>query len=641
MGRGDALLVVVLVASGCVTLAGQEHAHHHDAKTRPAVERVFLDKSPRIIWYQLNRLPNERLLMVERSADDPQYEPVYLAILTRAGLSQQHREEALQALVRINKSDATTELLTVLGNSDPNVALDPRVARQLATLLLQQPRPQLIERVELLKAATNGKSETQRAAGCAGLVLAGEEAQAEALARSDSARRLDYLAAVALIPDAVVRSRLRPTIVDSLSDSQPTAIRNAALQALAALSTEFDETFRLAAPFVGEADFRTAAVRTLLAVPDPHRDPATAEKLVAVLVQLAESTPAEERTRGEFVDAMQLADQLLTRLPDEARRTYRQRLQRTVVRVVRIRTVEEEMRYDTPYFAVEAGRPVQVVLQNEDLMPHNLVITTPGSLQEVALAGALVPEGTNGKQYVPDSNKVLFATNMVPADRQERLTFTAPSETGEYPYVCTFPRHWMRMYGVMVVVADLDKWLQDPQPPADPTGNNRSFVQSWTLADVQPELMDGLRGRSAAIGARIFQEATCAQCHKMHGQGGAVGPELTDVLQRWKGDQVGILREILDPSYKIDPQYAVQTIALADGRVVSGIVKSEDQQSLVVIVNPESPTPTVIRRAEIDDIVKSTKSMMPKALLDRFSKDEIFELVSYLTSATPAPVPVE
>ena len=121
-----------------------------------------------------------------------------------------------------------------------------------------------------------------------------------------------------------------------------------------------------------------------------------------------------------------------------------------VVRVVLIHTVEEEMRYDVPWFAVEAGRDIQVVLKNEDLMPHNLVLATPGSLQEVAIEGAaLGPKiGDSGKQYVPVSPNVLQASKMVASEKTERMTFKAPTEPGEYPYVCTFPGHWMRMYGV-------------------------------------------------------------------------------------------------------------------------------------------------------------------------------------------------
>ena len=88
---------------------------------------------------------------------------------------------------------------------------------------------------------------------------------------------------------------------------------------------------------------------------------------------------------------------------------------------------------------------------------------------------------------------------MVPADQSERLTFTAPSEPGEYPYVCTFPRHWMRMYGVMIVVDDLDAYAAAPFKPKDPIGSNRDFVKSWKLVDFDGELPEALRGRSPEI----------------------------------------------------------------------------------------------------------------------------------------------
>ncbi len=619
------------------TLA-QDHQHGHEHGGAPAapVERpkVFLDKSARIVWYQLNRLDNERLLLVERQTDDAKYAPVYTAILTRAGMSPQYREEALSGLVTLNKTDAATELLAALETLDAEDRQQQRTGRQLITMLLGQPMPILSGRIEALSAATESDSTLLRSAGHAGLIVAGDATGAIRRALASTSGKRDWLAAVSLLPQSAQRARQRGTIVELLDASQPADVRRAAITTLRHVPNEQAETFELIAPFVADKEYQVAAIRTMLKVPPEQRGEATSAKLVEMLVKQAETTPAAERTTDEFVDAMQLADQLLAKLPVAASRAYRNRLREITVRVVRIHTVEEEMRYDTPYFAVEAGRPVQVVLVNEDLMPHNFVVTVEGALKEVAQAGLTLgpAPGFQGKPYVPVSDKVLFATDMVQARQQERLTFTAPSEPGEYPFVCTFPRHWMRMYGVMVVVPDLDAWQRNPVKPKDPIGSDREFVKSWTLQDFS-DLEAGLRGRSPEIGQRLFAEATCAQCHKVKGQGGAVGPELTDALQRWKGDRQAILREILEPSHRIDPKYAVQVIVTDEGKVVTGIVVAEDKTSVSVLDNPESAEPVVIPRAKIDEMVKTSKSMMPKALLDRFTIDEIYEILAYVQNA--------
>ncbi|QDU61918.1 Auracyanin-A precursor [Planctomycetes bacterium Pan216] len=627
-------LILLFLAGTASAQTHEHHDHGHGMKKDIKPPKIFLDKSPRIVAYQLKRLDNERLLLVERSDDDPKYAPVHAAIFQRAGISPQHREEALAALVKINNSDAPTELLTAIETLKPGDRQDQRTANHLAAMLLKLPAEELANKSDAFLAATDSKSDLVRPLGYAALIASGQKAKAWERASDSPEGTLDWLAAVPLVPNATIRAQLRDEIVGLLDDAQPLAVRKAAIGALAHTPAKQAETFGKLAPYVSDPKLRQAAVKTLLSIPGDDRDPKTSEELVKVLVELAESTPPNGRTTDPFIDAMQLADQLLARVPAETSRAFRQRLRETVVRVVRISTVEEEMRYDTPYFAVEAGRPVQVILRNEDLMPHNLVITTPGKLKEVAELGLQVgPKGGyQGKQYVPESADVLHATDMVQPRKQERLTFTAPSEPGEYPYVCTFPRHWMRMYGVMVVVDDLDAWQKNPTEPKDPVGSNRPFVKSWTYDDLKDHVASGLQGRTPEIGARIFKEATCAQCHKIEGEGGSVGPELTEVFKRWKGDRQAVLREILEPSHRIDPNYAMHVIVTADGDVISGIIKAEDKESVSILVNPEAPKPTVVQRDDIDEMVKTSKSMMPKALLDRFTQDEIFELLAYLES---------
>lgn len=628
-------LISVLGLLGCcvLNLFAQTQDQQPGSESTSSIEppKVFLDKSPRIVWFQLDRLDNERLLLVERKTDDAKYAPVYLAILTRAGMARQDRDEALVGLVAINKTDAATELLSAWDRLAADNRQDQRTSTQLAAMLVSLPMRELAAKKTALEAAAKSENALLRPVGYAGLIVSGEAILAGYLSAESQQATLDVLASVPLIPLSPKRALMWEPTLEFLEERHPEAVRRAAIEALAHLPYFPKETFQRLTPFVSEKSFRDAAVKTLLTIPPKDRPQDAASSLAKVLIEHAETTPAAERTTAEFLNAMQLADETLAVLPAETTKSYRERLRAVTVRVVQIRTIEEEMRYDTPYFAVEAGRPVQVVLKNDDLMPHNLVITQAGALQEIAEAGAVLgpSPGFEGKPYVPNSEKVLHSTGMVQVGQLERLTFTAPKEPGEYPYVCTFPRHWMRMYGVMVVVEDLDAWLKNPTKPKDPIGSNREFVKAWTMDDFPGDLGASLKGRSPEIGARLFKEATCAQCHPIKGDGGKVGPELSDVFKRWKGDRQGILREILDPSHRIEPKYAVQVIVTTDGLPLTGIVTQEDKDSISLLINPEAK-PTIIPRSDIDEMVKASKSMMPKALLDRFTKEEVLEILAYL-----------
>jgi hypothetical protein len=120
---------------------------------------------------------------------------------------------------------------------------------------------------------------------------------------------------------------------------------------------------------------------------------------------------------------------------------------------------------------VPASKPVQILLDNPDAMPHNLVIGQPGSLQEIGTKGGVMPPPVDPdvKAYVPDTPLVLQATRLLNAGETARLNFTAPAKPGQYIYLCTFPGHWVRMYGVMLVVDNLEAWEAKPTVPIDPT----------------------------------------------------------------------------------------------------------------------------------------------------------------------------
>ena len=87
-------------------------------------------------------------------------------------------------------------------------------------------------------------------------------------------------------------------------------------------------------------------------------------------------------------------------------------------------------------------------------MQYNLVITKRGIKKKVGLAAdklASDPKGAE-KNYVPEIDEVLIAKVIINPVEKVVLKFKAPSEPGLYLFICTFPRHWKIMQGVMKVV---------------------------------------------------------------------------------------------------------------------------------------------------------------------------------------------
>jgi azurin len=157
-------------------------------------------------------------------------------------------------------------------------------------------------------------------------------------------------------------------------------------------------------------------------------------------------------------------------LPDLSASAMRRDLRDKGVQSIQIGTVNEQMLFDVRWFVVEAGKPVQITLTNNDSMPHNLLIGKPGSVNAIGNAAATMapPADMRAKGYVPELPVVLQATRLVQRGESDTIKFTAPTEAGEYNFLCSFPGHWVRMYGVMLVVPSLDQFEAKPATPKDP-----------------------------------------------------------------------------------------------------------------------------------------------------------------------------
>jgi len=112
------------------------------------------------------------------------------------------------------------------------------------------------------------------------------------------------------------------------------------------------------------------------------------------------------------------------------------------------------LKFAPEQFQVRAGSKVKVVFNNDDDMLHNFVVVMPGTAVQVGEMA--VKLGLDGQQrhYIPQTEKVLYHTNLLQPNASEAIYFTAPEKPGEYTYECSVPGHFYVMQGTMKVVKE-------------------------------------------------------------------------------------------------------------------------------------------------------------------------------------------
>jgi uncharacterized cupredoxin-like copper-binding protein len=110
------------------------------------------------------------------------------------------------------------------------------------------------------------------------------------------------------------------------------------------------------------------------------------------------------------------------------------------------------LKFSPSQFQVRAGSKVEVVFNNNDDMLHNFVVVIQGTAVEVGeMAMKLGLEGQE-KNYIPETPKILYYTNILQPHSSETIYFLAPDKPGDYTFVCTIPGHFYSMQGTMKVV---------------------------------------------------------------------------------------------------------------------------------------------------------------------------------------------
>ena len=155
--------------------------------------------------------------------------------------------------------------------------------------------------------------------------------------------------------------------------------------------------------------------------------------------------------------------------------------------------------------------------------------------------------------------------------------------------------------------------------------------RSWSVAEAVKEVATRKTGRNFARGKELFAATACASCHRMAGEGGGIGPDLTGSGNRYT--LADLLENIVEPSKVISDQYGSETITKKDGSVVIGREGGESETSILIMTNPFAPDSLIeIPKSEIKRRTPLSLSMMPPGLINSLNPDELGDLVAYMMS---------
>jgi putative heme-binding domain-containing protein len=161
----------------------------------------------------------------------------------------------------------------------------------------------------------------------------------------------------------------------------------------------------------------------------------------------------------------------------------------------------------------------------------------------------------------------------------------------------------------------------------------RQFQKAWTIADFDGEFAKVAKGRNLARGKEIYASTQCASCHHFGTEGGNIGPDLTGVGGRFQPRD--ILEAIIDPSKAISEQYASFVFTMKDGQMAVGQVANETNFYYDIIEDPIRGAHRQVGKSNLAKKEVNPVSLMPPGLINVLTKDEVLDLLAYLTSGVP------
>lgn len=155
--------------------------------------------------------------------------------------------------------------------------------------------------------------------------------------------------------------------------------------------------------------------------------------------------------------------------------------------------------------------------------------------------------------------------------------------------------------------------------------------REYSVDEVLAISTDKMKGRDFKNGHKMFAAARCIVCHRFGSEGGATGPDLTQLAGRFTLKDM--TEAIIDPSKVVPDLFKATIVETKDGKAYTGKLINDTGTAITLVIDPENATKSVtIEKSNIEEQQLSTTSLMPKDLLKTLNENEVLDLLAYLMS---------
>lgn len=280
-------------------------------------------------------------------------------------------------------------------------------------------------------------------------------------------------------------------------------------------------------------------------------------------------------------------------------------------------------------------RSLQALIDHraEDLAPFLHELLLDADVRRTALRGlASIPHDETAKHLLAiypklNAEEKADAIATLASRKSDALSLLDAIERKQIPRtdVSAFVARQLYALGDAKITGRLKElWGEIRDTPADKQKQLAAFKTTLTP--------NYLRAADASKGRALFVK-NCQTCHKLFGEGGTIGPDITGSN---RSDLNYLLSNLVDPSAEVGKDYRMSVISTKNDRILTGIVVEKTPARVVIQTVTEKVT---LAAEDVESVRDSTSSIMPDGQLDPLKKEEIRDLVAYLMSKTQVALP--